>query len=267
MDPRKIYSFIKRDFREFISYPLSALFTFLSVFLTLFIFFYLSRVISPGSSILKYSGDYFSFVIIGIAFSSAATSGLNTIVSALRNEEMKGTLEILLSGRVKTIDVLTGLMSFNIIFELFRMLFILVLSAVFFGLKIHYDKIYVSIIFLLLTFFTFLSLGIISGGIILITKKGNPLSFLVNQANLLFSGVYFPYEILPLWLKVFSFAFPTTYALKAIRLNLLQGYGFDRLYGELFILIGFAAVLLPASVVFFDQALKLCKKWGSLNTY
>ncbi len=263
----KVIPFIKRDFKIFISYPISMLFSLLSIFITLFIFYFLSKVISVGEVMVKYSSDYFSFVIIGIAFSSAVSTGLNTIVSSLRNEQMKGTFEMLLTGRLSTDELLLGFLSFNTLFEVVRLILTLLFAILFFDLKLQFRYSYISVIFLIFTFLTFLSFGIISAGIILITKRGNPLAFLINQSMVLFSGVYFPYEILPKWLRVFSYMFPTTYALKGIRLNLLKGYGFSMVYKELIIMIILSLILFPLSILFFKYALKKGKKWGTITTY
>ena len=263
----KIAIFMKRDWKNFVSYPVSMLFSFISIFFTLFIFYFLSQVISVKGSIAKYTDSYFAFVIIGIAFSTAVATGLNSIVSSIRSEQMKGTFEFLTTGDLSSVEFLLGSLSFNMLYEILRIFLTILFAVLFFNLKIYWAKSYISFIFLILTFFVFLSFGIFSAGIIIITKKGNPLSFLINQANVLFSGVYFPYEILPKWLIIFSYIFPTTYALKAIRLNLLKGVGLSQLYHELIIMIVLTVIFLPLSILFFNHSIKKAKEWGILGNY
>ena len=263
----KILPFIKRDLKTFASYPVSMIFSSLSDFLTLFIFYFLSKAITVGESILAYAPDYFSFVIIGIAFSSAVSTGLNTISASVRTEQSRGTFEMLLSGRITTVELLAGFLTFDTIFEIVRIIVILTLAAFFFGLKLDLSHCWVSAVFLIFTFLSFLSFGIISAGVIIITKRGDPVSFFINQANILFSGVYFPYENLPSWLRPISYLFPTTYALKGIRMNLLMGAPIGEVYRELLILVGLTLVMLPLSIAFFQAALNRSRRWGTLSTY
>jgi ABC-2 type transport system permease protein len=61
--------------------------------------------------------------------------------------------------------------------------------------------------------------------------------------------------------------FPITYSLRAIRLSLLQGAGFNEVAGDLLALVIFSAVTLPISLVVFRYAVQRAKKDGSLSYY
>ncbi|MCD6578355.1 ABC transporter permease, partial [bacterium] len=63
------------------------------------------------------------------------------------------------------------------------------------------------------------------------------------------------------------YIFPTTYALKAIRLNLLKGVGLSQLYHELIIMIVLTVIFLPLSILFFNHSIKKAKEWGILGNY
>lgn len=263
----KVMPFLKRDAKSFVSYPVSMLFSFFSIILTLFIFYFLSGAITVGDSISRYATDYFSFVIIGIAFSSAVSTGLSSITSSVRTEQNRGTFEMLLTGRITIPELLAGFITFNTVFEVMRIVLTLVLAVFFFSLKLDLTHWWVSVVFLLFTFLSFLSFGIFSAGIIIITKRGDPVAFVINQATILFSGVYFPYENLPDWIRPISYLFPTTYALKGIRMNLLLGAGIGEVYRELCVLVFLSVVLLPLSVLFFRGALRKSRRWGTLSAY
>jgi ABC-2 type transport system permease protein len=71
----KIYAFLKRDVIEQASYKLSFVSSIFSILLSSATFFFVSKLIpNSGQGVLaKYGGDYFGFVIIGIAFSGILT--------------------------------------------------------------------------------------------------------------------------------------------------------------------------------------------------
>jgi ABC-2 type transport system permease protein len=60
---------------------------------------------------------------------------------------------------------------------------------------------------------------------------------------------------------------PVTYALRAMRLALLQGASFSELQGDILALGFFCVLLLPLSLIIFGFAVRLAKIDGSLTHY
>lgn len=77
----------------------------------------------------------------------------------------------------------------------------------------------------------------------------------------------FPVTILPAWLQPVANIFPTTVALDAIRLALLQGTAFDALLPNIAGLILFALILVPLSLFAFRVALDIARRDGSLTQF
>ena len=73
-------AFIKRDVSLALSYRLSFLFQFLGILLTLATFYFLSKLIggAMADSLETYGGDYFTFVLLGLAFSTYMVLGLQS---------------------------------------------------------------------------------------------------------------------------------------------------------------------------------------------
>jgi ABC-2 type transport system permease protein len=71
--------------------------------------------------------------------------------------------------------------------------------------------------------------------------------------------------ILPPWLQVVAHLNPVTYAMDAMRGALLDGAGILTLGHPLLLLLAFAAVLLPSSVVIFSWSLRRTKVTGTLT--
>ncbi|HIE57706.1 MAG TPA: ABC transporter permease [Anaerolineales bacterium] len=72
---------------------------------------------------------------------------------------------------------------------------------------------------------------------------------------------------MPIWLQKLSALIPVTYALRAMRLALLQGAGFDQLWGDILALCLFCVILLPLSLITFTYAVRRARVNGSLAHY
>jgi ABC-2 type transport system permease protein len=75
----------------------------------------------------------------------------------------------------------------------------------------------------------------------------------------------FPVSILPPWLQMVARLNPVTYAMDAMRGALLDGASILALAHPLLLLLAFAVVLLPSSVLVFSWALRRTKITGTLT--
>jgi ABC-2 type transport system permease protein len=67
------------------------------------------------------------------------------------------------------------------------------------------------------------------------------------------SGAIYPIEGFPVWLRWISYIDPFTYAVHALKALLLKNVGFQAIYMDLLILVGFSIVLVSLSVAFFRR--------------
>jgi ABC-2 type transport system permease protein len=67
------------------------------------------------------------------------------------------------------------------------------------------------------------------------------------------SGAIYPIEGFPVWLRWISYIDPFTYAVHALKALLLKDAGFQAIYSDVLILMGFSVVLVGLSVAFFRR--------------
>jgi ABC-2 type transport system permease protein len=60
----------------------------------------------------------------------------------------------------------------------------------------------------------------------------------------LLSGVFWPIEAIPAWLRPLSYLVPPTYAVDACRAVILKGWGLDKIWIDVAVLVAFAALFL-----------------------
>jgi ABC-2 type transport system permease protein len=266
---KKPWAFVRRDFGDAASYKLSFLMQFAGIFLSILTFFFLSRLFG-GVAIpyLKpYGGDYFSFVLIGIAFAGYIGVAQHSITGTISTAQEMGTLEALMVTQtgIPTILFSSSLSSF--IWTTLRVIVYLILGVVVFGLDMGGANIPAAVLILLLSITSLGGFGIISASFIMAFKKGDPLGWVFSSLSGFLGGVIYPIEVFPGWLQKCSYLLPITHSLKGMRLALLQGYSTMDLLPYILALAAFTAVMLPFSLFIFQKAVKKAKMDGSLTQY
>jgi len=266
---RKAAAFVKRDFLTEISYKSAFLMNIIGIFFSVLTFFFIAKLFGKAAAphLQEYGGDYFPFVLIGIAFSTFLGVGLGSSAAAIRQEQMLGTLEAMLITPTRASAVTIYLSLWNFIFSAFNILIYLLIGRFVFGLKFSVSQPLLILLILFLTILSFSSIGIISSSFVMIFKRGDPVNWIVTSSFELLGGIYYPITILPEPLQVISNLLPITYALKALRGVLLAGYSFVQVKTEIMALLAFAVILFPLAILFFEFALKWAKKDGSRGQY
>jgi len=265
----KIYAFIKRDFLIEKSYRLEFFLRLISVFFFLVIFYFVSQLFkqSPISHLAPYGGDYFSFVLIGIAFFGYLNFGLNSFSDFIRREQLWGTLEGQLVSPTRILTIIGFSSVWQFIYTTFETLIYLIFGTFIFGVSLRIGNIIQIFLILILTVTSLVGLGMISASFILVFKRGDPLNWLITNFSTLLSGVYFPVTILPIWLQKISSLIPFTYTLNTLRHALLSGSSGITPLRDMFILVFFSIVFLPLGIFSIHYGLRKAKIKGSLGQY
>jgi ABC-2 type transport system permease protein len=83
----------------------------------------------------------------------------------------------------------------------------------------------------------------------------------------IFSGVYTPLTIIPVWLRWISLALPHTCALRGIRQVMINGIGFeDPITARMFlILLAFCVTCLVAGIVMLNRAVQRAERGNGVE--
>jgi ABC-2 type transport system permease protein len=266
---KKALTFITRDFLIATSYRFAFSLQLFGVFFSVLTFYFLAKMFEGAAipSLEPYGGDYFSFVLIGIAFSTYLMTGLSSFSGSIRNEQMMGTLEAMLVTPTTTSLIIICSSLWNFIFASIRVLAYLLIGVFLFDVNMRGANLLAALLVLILTIIAFSSLGIISASFIIVLKRGDPINWALSAVSGLLGGVFYPITVLPHWLQNFSYILPITYSLRAMRHALLQGYSFEALAPDIAALLLFSLVMLPISILAFKFAVRRAKVDGSLVQY
>ena len=228
-------------------------------------FYYLARAVGPG---FRPEGtEYFPFLVVGTGFYTFVVAGMGAFVSAVRDAQQTGTLEVLMttSTAPAALVFLSALSTFSIA----TLQLVLYLGG---GLMLfpvtgaHPDFLACAVIFLL-SLGVAISIGILAGAMQIATQRGGTLLTLVGSTTWFLTGALFPVAVLPGPLRAVSYMIPITHCLQGMRRALLQGASLSQVRGELLPLALFVGILLPFSLFLFVRALRQARCHGTLSYY
>ena len=266
---RVAWAFLQRDLRAEMSYRVSFLLQFFNVFFSVAVFYFVAKMFGGAVTpfLEPYGGDYFSFVLIGIAFAGYFNVGLSGFSNSLRRAQTTGTLEAMLSTPTRLSTIILSSSQWSYLMTTLRVVVYLLIGTLILGVDLGQGNFGAALLILVLTVISFGSLGIIAAGFIMVLKQGNPVTWVFGTTASLLGGVYYPVDVMPVWMQRLADFLPVTYALRGMRLALLQGASFSTLQSDILALTGFCVFLLPLSLLAFRFAVRRARADGSLTHY
>ena len=265
---RKTWAFMVRDLKTALSYPLAFLLGLGGIFFSVVMWFFFSRMISGVgiASLERYGGDYFPFVIVGLALQNYLAVAMGGLTRSIRESQMLGTLEMLLSSPT-SLPVVIFASSIGPFLVTTLRIAVFFLFALLLGRSFHCSSPAAVVVVILLSITSFSAFGIVSAAVILVLKRGNPFNLLVGASSSLLAGIYYPVEILPQGLQVAAWFLPVTHSVEALRRIMLTGGGFAAIREQLLWLFLFSAIALPAALAVFTMGVRRARREGTLAHY
>ena len=265
----KLYAIFKRDFLIAISYRFKFVLQIFGILFSTLMFYFMAKLVGNGmeNQLAPYGGNYFAFVLIGIAFGDFLTLSLGGFSSEIRNAQLLGTLESLLVTPTSIATILFSSCLYNFAFTSTRILLYLLVGIFIFHLQLQLASIPAFLLVLLLTVISFAGIGLLSAAFIIVFKQGSPITWIMGTTAGLFGGILYPVSVLPLWLKPVSSILPITHSLEAMRQILINGASLSAVIDQVLILFIFSSLLMPVGLYSFLYGLSIAKKEGSLAHY
>jgi ABC-2 type transport system permease protein len=189
------------------------------------------------------------------------------VATAIRQEQMIGTLEALLVTPTSPTTVQAGSVAFDLLFIPIRMGLLLAAVAVTLGLGYEPSGILPSLV-VLAVFVPFVwGLGLVTAAAIVTFRRGEGLLGVTMSVLGLASGAFFPLALLPDWIQALAEANPVAIAMEGTREALIGGAGWGALGPELLVLGVLSVAALFAGVAAFRAALAREHRRGTLGLY
>ena len=206
------------------------------------------------------------FLLIGTLVWAYLSAVLDDMSLVITWERWEGTIEHTLMAPVPRAVHLLGMSAFGVIHATLRTLLILACALPFFHVNWAHASWPAAAAVIAVGSISLVGLGILTGILpMLYPERGEQMSFMVQAAVLLVSGVYYAVNVLPGWLQLIGHLSPATYVLKGIRGALIDGQGLSDQLGTLGVLALFGLVMVPLSLWAFGVAERWAKRTGRLK--
>lgn len=265
----KIPAFVRRDFLTAWSYRMSFVTDLVGLGGQALVFYFVSQLVDPAK-LPTFQGTevtYLEFATVGLLLGGFIYFGMQNVAAAVRNEQLMGTLESLLVTPTLPSTVQVGSVAFVFLYIPIRILLLVGVLALAFGLDLQASGILPALA-LLAAFMPFVwGLGIASAAVILTFKRGGGLVALGTLMLAFVSGLYFPIDLLPGWLTAIAELNPIAVAVDGIREALLGGAGWSEIGPAALVLTPLALGTLFAGLLAFELALARERRRGTIGLY
>ncbi len=264
---RRVRAFVVRDFQLALSYRVEFFLRMLTILLVVTTFFFISQIFTgqAGAQYTQWRNPLAAW-ITGLAVLNYFMTGFSSLANAIRAEQTQGTLESVLLTPINVPTVIIASSAWDFVQATFYSFLYLFFGWLFFNVR-YEGNFLLALVFLLLTTLVLASIGILSASFAMVFKRGDPFGVILGTGSALFSGVFFPTQLLGKGFGVVSRLLPPTYGLDGIRRVLIEGQGFSEVREPLVALLLYLVVLLPFSLWVFSRAVRRAKRDGSLIQY
>lgn len=217
--------------------------------------------------------SWLSFALIGVATANYLWMCISRLSHALQHEVREGTLEPIVSSLIDMKAYIIGQSLRGFLVSGYFMTGVLIVGIYVLKaqLVISLETMLSFIAVILLMIVSYIGIGVMAAGLILVYKKGDPLTFLFATITEFLGGVLFPLKYLediPV-LHVLAWLMPYTYALDACRKIMLTGATLlsPEVSWNIFILVVYAFIFIPIGLRVFRWGLNRIRYEGTVSTY
>lgn len=269
---RRIRAFIARDFQLEISYRFAFFLRVLSVLGLVTTLYFISQTFGArndcpcAESPFTQWRDPLAAWLTGLAVLNYFMTGFSSLANAIRSEQTQGTLEGVLMTPINIPTLVASSSAWAFVQATFFSFLYFFFGWLFFNVQFR-GNFLLAFLILLLTTLVLASIGILSASFAMVFKRGDPFGILLGTGSAIFSGVFFPTQLLGSGFGAVSRLLPPTYGLDGIRRVLIEGQGFAEVRSPIFTLLMFLVILMPFSLWVFSRAIRRAKREGSLIQY
>ncbi len=270
---RSVASFSWLEFKTLRYYPSNLLLSLVEgtvdTGIWLFIGLFLKSV--ADQAVAAFGGSYVAYVVIGVSFFGAAQTALTSPFESVSQAYWDKRLEAYHMASDGIWAYILGRVGWELFYATAIQVAVvsLIIGTVGIDFAAGANPLLVILLFLLLVLCCF-GLGLVgaSSFFLLEVKDGSePVSWGVTVLARIASGVYYPLSIIPFWLRPLGRLVPHTYALRSIRLVLIQGHGFDdpRVVTDSLVLVCYAVTAIALGIWMLRRGIRTAERVGGMS--
>jgi len=260
-EAEKIYYFIKRDIVSFSTYKTNMVLMVLSALFGALSYAYLGSNASMQSVLQMYNMSLTAYLLIGMAFNTYIGQSLSLVQRTINPWSLE---EVLVSPTSLGIFII-GSSAWGFIWSTVVVAIYLAVGSLAFGVVFNVN-LAGTVLVLALGIGTLIGFSMIGAGILILTKQGDPITWLIGILTSVFGNVLFPPQVMPYQLQIISYFVPQYYFFTCIRL-MMMGWSIQMILPEILILILMCAIMLPLGYLVYSWCLRTARKSGTLSWF
>ena len=211
---------------------------------------------------------FIMYLLIGTSVWSYLSVTFDGVTDIINMERWEGTIEYTFMAPISRFTHLIGSCWYAVVHGLLFTFIQLIVVGLFFHLDLSHANYWTAVFMMLIGSISFIGFGIGAAVLpLLYTEKGMQMSFIVRAILLLISGVYYPIEVLPIWMQPLARISPATYVLDGLRAGLQynQPIWSPEIWSYTWPLLLTGVISIPLGVYIFGIAERYAKKTGRLK--
>jgi ABC-2 type transport system permease protein len=260
-----VFEILRRDLLLFVSYRARFFSQILSVFFSLTLFYYISRLISVQS--FGSQDAYFAYVVAGLVIFRVLMSSFTAATIGVRQQLVAGTFERNLVSPFGAVAGVASLLLFPFVLAFVLGAATLLLAALVFGMHLELATLPLALPLAVLAGLAFAPFALVlAAGAILFKQTTAGTGFILTGISLV-AGFYFPIRLLPEWIQWTEDVQPFTPAVELLRHVVIGSPLLNPALLDVAKLAGFAAVLLPLSFLVLKGAIQIGRRRATIIEY
>ncbi|HSB00835.1 MAG TPA: ABC transporter permease [Anaerolineales bacterium] len=272
-DARAFLAVVRREWTIFTRYPswIIGLFIWPLIFPMMYILTARALAGPNGSGLAVFmettgASDFIGYIVVGTTVWMWQNIVLWDIGFALRNEQMRGTLESNWLSPTWKFSYLLGPTGPQIV----SMLMFITITALEFGLMFGVrlnGSVWMILLMMLAAIPSIYGLGFAFASLVITVKEANAFVFLVRGLVMIFCGITFPISLLPGWMQSIAKWLPQTYLIHGMRAAAFSNAGLTELLPDLIPLLSFGVFWLVVGYFAFLWMERRARRTGAIGQY
>jgi ABC-2 type transport system permease protein len=255
---------IRRDWTTYKSYRTQLIAGPFSLFISMCLFYYVSRLVQLSS--YGDADQYFSFIVVGLLTLMVLQSTL-MVAGSVRSELVAGTFERMLLSPFGSAAGVASMMLFPFVVSILSATIVLLVASAVFGLPVVWSTAPLAYPVALLGSGAFAALGMFFAASVLIFKRMMAGAGLLLTLISFTSGVYFPVTLLPNWIEWVSEVQPFTPSIQLLRHVLIGAELAHDPWLVALKIAGFVVLMVPAGFFALRAATRIGQRTGTIIEY
>jgi ABC-2 type transport system permease protein len=260
-----------KGIKHYTRYPGSFLLVLVMPFMFTVMIFGMGQFVGGSNASLNFASrtgtsNILLYEILGSAVWMIGWVVVEDVGVALRDEQMKGTLEQNFLAPVRRFTLLIGLSLTDIVIT--SMVFVVVVGVTtMIALPAAFPGLLQAFLILLVGLIPLFGIGFLFAGFVLRFKEPYIFTQIVNLLFATLTGTYYPVSLLPHWVQFLSGVLPQTYVIEDMRRIVIANQTLVDIYGSVFILLALALAYPSLGYAVFSRLEKKASVTGEFSKY